>query len=42
MLGGIIETVVGVVMIVVPEPATTAAGAGLFADGVRRIVNSLD
>jgi hypothetical protein len=42
MLGGIFEMVVGVVMIVVPEPATTATGVLLVGDGVRRIADDLD
>ena len=42
MLGGIFEMVVGVIMIVIPEPATTAAGVILAADGARRVADDLD
>ena len=42
MLGGIVEAAVGTVMVVVPEPATTTAGVGMIADGVRRTAKKLD
>jgi len=42
MLGGILETIGGAIMIAIPEPATTAAGSVMVADGMRRIAKSLD
>lgn len=42
MLGGLFEIAAGVVMIVVPEPATTGAGVGILADGIRRVADKLD
>jgi hypothetical protein len=42
MFSGIFEAVVGVVMIAVPEPATTGAGVVMVADGVRRIADAID
>jgi hypothetical protein len=42
MLGGIIEVVAGTAMVLYPEPATTLAGIGLVADGIRRIANNID
>ncbi|PTX14780.1 hypothetical protein [Halanaerobium congolense] len=42
MLGGIIEAAVGTVMVMVPEPATTAAGVAMIADGTRRTAKKID
>ena len=42
MFSGIFEAVSGIVMIVVPEPATTGAGVVLLADGVRRIADAIE
>ena len=42
MFSGIFEAVTGIVMIVVPEPATTGAGVIILADGVRRISDAIE
>jgi hypothetical protein len=42
MLGGVFEAAVGAVMVAVPEPATTAAGVAMIADGVRRSAKKID
>ena len=39
---GIIEVLGGVILIVVPEPATTAGGVTLTIDGIRHIVGYID
>ena len=42
MLGGLVEAAAGTAMVAAPEPATTGAGVGLMADGVRRVAEDLD
>jgi hypothetical protein len=42
MFSGIFEAVTGIVMIIVPEPATTGAGVVILADGVRRIADAIE
>ena len=42
MLGGIFEATVGAVMVMVPEPATTAAGIAMITDGTRRSAKKID
>ena len=39
MYSGLIKSVCGVVMIVIPEPSTTSVGAILLADGIRDLAN---
>ena len=42
MFGGIIEVVVGGVLIAIPDPFTSAAGAALVADGVMRLADEIE
>ena len=39
MLGTLLEGIVGAVLIVIPEPATTIIGACMVADSCRRVAN---
>lgn len=42
MIGGLLETTAGTILIIIPDPATSAAGAALVADGVRRISRNIE
>jgi|Wag4MinimDraft_9_1082661.scaffolds.fasta_scaffold00107_5 hypothetical protein len=42
MLGGLVEAAVGGVLIAIPEPTTTGAGATMVADGMRRTAKNID
>ena len=39
MLGAIFEAAVGTLLVIIPDPVTTAIGAGMIADGCRRIAD---
>jgi len=42
MIGGILEATVGGVLVAIPDPATTAVGATMVADGMRRSAEKID
>ena len=40
-MGGLAEILGGIILVVIPEPATTTLGWGVVVDGIKRVADEI-